>query len=180
MADLFATPCPRCGAAAGAPCRRPNGRVVGPEHAHAGRKKAAAAPDVPEDVAERLIDPEAQQLYRSVVGELERRDEATPWTRQLAFRAARNAQEATIAFEQAADAGVVLGSTGQEVAHPLWSVALRLQERVLADLKALRMTPDSAGWTSAGGAEAKDDLDDLDELAAKRQAQAPARRKRGA
>lgn len=179
--DPREVPCPTCGAGNEEPCRRPSGRKLPGQDVHDGRRVAARERDAPLDALDKLATREGRDLYASIVEELDARDEAAPWTRALAFRIAANHEEATNAHRLAAEQPLVTGSQGQSVAHPMWTLASRLEDRVLADLKALRFTPDTGRMPLTSGVvgkdpgdEERDDLDELDELAPRRAGRAGA------
>lgn len=161
--DPLTVECPRCGSIAGVICRRPNGK---PTKVHKDRIAAAETPEYIVDPLDILYTDDGRKLYTAIVQTLTERQDANRYTKMLALRIARNVEQADNLHEIAAREPVAEGSNGQPVANPAWAGACRLEDRVLADLKALRLTPDSAGWQPSKDPEL-DELDQLDQAAAK-------------
>jgi hypothetical protein len=160
--------CPKCKAPAGIGCASPSGRQVQPHKPRLALVDQLTLDTGPPAV---LKTPSGRTLHRSIVTTLQERGDLTPLALALAKRIVRNVEEADNARETAADSPTVIGSTGQEVPHPMWAVCARLEERALADARALMLTADSRVAAPAGGASrgaVGDELDDLDELARRR------------
>jgi hypothetical protein len=162
--DPLTVECPRCGSLPSNICRRPNGK---PAKVHKDRIAAAETPEYIVDPLDILYTDEGRKLYTAIVTTLTERQDANRYTKMLALRIAKNVEQADNLHEIAARSPVEVGSNGQPVANPAWAGACRLEDRVLADLKALRLTPDSAGWQPSKDPE-PDELDALDQAALKR------------
>jgi len=179
--------CPRCEAAPGEPCLKPDGRAAQGPHkarqdlavAEAQRMRQRAEADAPAV----LESPRWRRLYVAGRLELEQRGDWTTLAREqleVLVRAMAKAEELRTVAE---NAPLTRGSTGQQVENPLWRTAERLDARALAIAKSLKLTADTRSWVAPpddagipGGpeGEAGDELDELDELAVKRKAKAKA------
>jgi hypothetical protein len=110
-----------------------------------------------------------REMWRDYEVTLRERGEWTPGNRRILLVGLRFAEEAETALETAAAEPECVGSTGQAVANPQFTVAARCQERWLSALSRLMLTPDSRVGAARGGhagGEKGDDLDALDREAA--------------
>ena len=144
---------------------------------HKARKVAAEEPEWFPDPLDELETDEAKRLYGDIVKTLAANETENTVTKAIALRVAKNAEAAEDARRLAVAEPVSEGSMGQPVANPSWAILARLEDRILADLKALRITPDSAGYSSQSRPSKQDPDDDfakLDELDRRRRQKTPA------
>lgn len=178
-------PRPSCRAGIGEPCLKPDGRpAAGP---HKARTEAIARDleerqaHAEEDTPERIKEPRWRRLYAACRLELEARGDWTTLAREQLEVMVRNMSTADACRELAGNNPVVRGSTKQAVANPLFAIQVRLDAEALRVAKALKLTPDSRGASAPGAADLgdgtgddadRDPLDELDELAIRRKANA--------
>jgi hypothetical protein len=161
-------PCPRCKAPAQAGCTRPNGTWLADDKVHKAREDIAARLTHDDGPPASIATNGGRVCWRDYADSLRERGDWTPGNRRLLLSAIRWSEEAEAALERAAETPECIGSTGQAVANPQFQVAARAQEKQLAALTALRLTPASAFFVPVGGklpGERGDELDDLERTA---------------
>lgn len=157
--------CPRCKSPTGVGCTRPSGSFLPSHTVHRAREEAASRVRDDAGPPGEIKTNQGRACWRSWLDTLRERGQVTPGNRRLLLSAVRNLEEAETAHEAAAASPEVVGSTGQQVANPQFAVAARCQERCLAALRALMLTPDTRVAAPAGGhlgGEVGDELDELD------------------
>lgn len=178
-AEPTSVACPRCDVGIGEQCERPDGTPAKPHAdrvkraAHEARQRAAA------DVPEAIVEDRWKRLYRACRLELEQRGDWGKLAAEQLLAMTLNMRHADEARDTASHGAVVTGSTGQKAAHPLWRVAATLDDKALAQAKALKLTPDTRGTSVPEGAneaadsgndEDADEFGPLDEVSRQRQA----------
>lgn len=163
--DPFAVPCPQCEAGLRESCYVPRtGRELPRPHARrvkaaqevldAARRRADGA------ATERIEGKRWRRLWTGAHLELEQRGDLTRLALEQLEALVRNMRAADECRKLAEETPVVKGSTGQAVANPMSAQALRYDAQALALAKALKLTPDTRGYSNAP---ADDDVDDDDE-----------------
>lgn len=162
-------PCPRCHAPAGIGCARPNGGMLPSHTVHRAREEVVSRLSTDTGPPADLKTAHGREQWRDYADTLRERGDWTPGNRRILLSALRFAEEAENALETAASEPECIGSTGQSVANPQFTVAQRCQARWLTALSHLMLTPAGrVGATSGGssGGAKGDDLDALDAEAA--------------
>lgn len=197
--DPFAVPCPQCEAGLHEACFVPRtGRELPRPHS----KRVKAAQDVLDAArrraegaaTERIEGKRWRRLYTAAHVELEQRGDLTRLATEQLETLVRNMRAADECRQLAEATPIVTGSTGQPAANPAGVAALRYDAQALALARSLKLTPDTRGTAAPvdDGAddadderppEERDELAELDDLAARRKAKAakakPRKRARG-
>lgn len=164
--------CPRCKAPAGIGCTRPTGSHLASHTVHKAREEAAALVKHDDGPPTVIVTNQGRLAWRDQLATLKSRGDINPTNLRVLLSAIRWQEVAEASLARAEEAPEVVGSTGQAVANPQYTVAARASERSLSAYRALMLLPDSRIGAAGGpgGVQDGDDLDDLDREAAAGQA----------